>query len=285
MARSHFQFQYNYKKLGHLTVGSNQLELINHDQLGPYIKILLVPQGYNLKVDFNLYISTCYTLFFIAPNQSLSLIKGSGNDVQLIYYNRDFYCVQMHDAEVACDGLLFNNIFELPKVTVDSQDQATIENLFQNIRHELQCEDTSSEEMIRTYLKQIIILSTRSWKRQNLEQHHQAFESSDKELFRDFGRLVDIHYKEKHSVNDYAELLHLTPKTLANKFHKLHLANPNDIIKKRIVLEAKRLLYYTELNVKEIAYQLGYEDPAYFNRLFNQKAGASPVEFRKGMKT
>ena len=80
---------------------------------------------------------------------------------------------------------------------------------------------------------------------------------------------------------EYADLLFLSPKTLANKFNKMHLDSPNDIIKNRIVLEAKRLLYYTDLTVKEIAYQLGYDDPAYFNRLFARKEGIAPSLYRK----
>nr|WP_295928292.1 helix-turn-helix domain-containing protein [uncultured Dyadobacter sp.] len=59
------------------------------------------------------------------------------------------------------------------------------------------------------------------------------------------------------------------------------LSPPNDIIKDRILLEAKRLLCYTNLSVKEVAYQLGYEDPAYFNRMFTGKTGDTPHNFKK----
>jgi len=75
--------------------------------------------------------------------------------------------------------------------------------------------------------------------------------------------------------------MNLAPKTLSNKFHKLNLENPNEMIKNRIVLEAKRLLLYSDLTIKEIAYQLGYEDPAYFNRIFTQKSEKTPAAFRK----
>src|SRR5690606_13955893 len=122
---------------------------------------------------------------------------------------------------------------------------------------------------------------TRIWKRQNLDKEKQISVPADQELFRDFGRLVEIHFRDKHTVAEYADLLYLSPKTLANKFNKMHLDSPNDIIKNRILLEAKRLLYYTDLTVKEIAYQLGYDDPAYFNRLFAQKEGLAPSSYRK----
>src|SRR5690606_35407118 len=108
--------------------------------------------------------------------------------------------------------------------------------LFAQISDELHVQDRSSEEMIRTYLKQIIIRATRQWKKQNLQNEKLDLVSTDQDFFRNFSRLVNIHYKEKHSVADYADLLNLAPNTLSNKFHKLNLENPNEMIKNRIVL-------------------------------------------------
>jgi AraC-like DNA-binding protein len=223
-------------------------------------------------------------LLFINTNQYLDIQSANGNKAFLIHYNRDFYCIQIHDEEVACDGLLFNNIFENPIVDLSGDELHAIPQLFAQISNELDFQDRSSEEMIRTYLKQIIIRATRQWKKQNLQNETLDLVSMDQDFFRNFSRLVNIHYKEKHSVADYADLLNLAPKTLSNKFHKLNLENPNEMIKNRIVLEAKRLLLYSELTIKEIAYQLGYEDPAYFNRIFTQKSGKTPAAFRKEIK-
>jgi AraC-like DNA-binding protein len=73
----------------------------------------------------------------------------------------------------------------------------------------------------------------------------------------------------------------VAPKTLSHKFKNLNLDSPNQFIINRILLEAKRLLFYTDKPVKEIAYDLGYEDPAYFNRLFTHKTGSTPTNFKK----
>jgi YesN/AraC family two-component response regulator len=58
------------------------------------------------------------------------------------------------------------------------------------------------------------------------------------------------------------------------------LAQPNEVIKNRIILEAKRLLVHTTMNAKEIAYEPGYDDPAYFSQQFQVKTGESPSTFR-----
>ncbi|PWJ57858.1 AraC-like DNA-binding protein [Dyadobacter jejuensis] len=277
-------FESHHKKLGLQSFNSGTLDVVNGEAYRHYIKVLFVPARYILTVDFNVYETEKPTLFFINTNQHLDIQSGSNDDAFLIYYNRDFYCIQIHDEEVACDGLLFNNIFEIPKVDLLEDEPKTISQLFNQINDELNFQDRSSEEMIRTYLKQIIIRATRQWKRQNLQTERLNLISAEQDFFRNFSRLVDIHYKEKHSVADYADLLNLAPKTLSNKFHKLNLENPNEMIKNRIILEAKRLLLYTELSIKEISYQLGYEDPAYFNRMFAQKTGKTPAVFRKEIK-
>ncbi|WP_238586878.1 helix-turn-helix domain-containing protein [Chryseobacterium sp. Leaf405] len=108
---------------------------------------------------------------------------------------------------------------------------------------------------------------------------------AEQDFFRNFSRLVEIHFREKHSVAEYAELLNLAPKTLSHKLKKLNLENPNEIIKNRILLEAKRLLVFTELTIKEVAYDLGFDDPAYFNIIFTQKIGITPAGFKKELKT
>ncbi len=277
-------FESNHKKLGLISFNSDTLDYVNGEMFRHYIKVLFVPAGYSLKVDFNIYETENPALFFINTNQYLEIQSARQDDAFLIHYNRDFYCIQIHDEEVACDGLLFNNIFEIPKVDLLEDELKTVSQLFNQINDELNFQDRSSEEMIRTYLKQIIIRATRQWKKQNLQNEELNLISTEQDFFRNFSRLVDIHYKEKHSVADYADLLNLAPKTLSNKFHKLNLENPNEMIKNRIILEAKRLLLYSELSIKEIAYQLGYEDPAYFNRMFAQKSGKTPAVFRKEIK-
>ena len=273
-------FEDDYKKFGFEHFSQNNFESVERLKSQPYIKVLYVPAGYELTVDFNHYKTEVPSLFFITY-QLLDIKKGNTDEASLIYYNRDFYCIQIHDKEVACDGLLFHNVFENPKVELSDSENDIIKNLFENIKDELQSKDSSSEEMIKTYLKQIIIRATRKWKVQNIETENLKINHQELDVFRDFSRYLEIHYREKHHVSDYAEMLHVAPKTLSHKFKNLNLESPNQYIINRILLEAKRLLFYTDKTVKEIGYDLGYEDPAYFNRLFTQKVGSTPINFKK----
>lgn len=269
----------NLKTIGLVHLNTESLDQINSDAYKAYIKVMYLPKGCKIKVDFSVYQNDGSALFFISPNQVLSienLCSGSGH---FIFYNRDFYCVQIHDEEVACDGLLFNNINNMPMTAVPEQETAFIDHLFFQIENEFTLKDSSQEEMLRTYLKQLLIKSTRLWKQQHLGGVL-TDQNNDPDTFRRFTQLVDRHYKEKHTVADYADILLLAPKTLTHKFKRMNLPQPNEVIKNRIMLEAKRLLVHTAMSAKEIAYELGYDDPAYFSRLFFIKTGESPSGFK-----
>lgn len=272
-------FDDSLKTIGLIRINSDSLDRINSDAYKSYIKILYLPAGCKVKVDFNIYHTGGPSLFFISPNQVLSIEELCAEPAHFIFYNRDFYCIQIHDAEVACDGLLFNNISNMPMTAVPGAEAAFIDHLFMQMENEFRWKDSSQEEMLRTYLKQLLIKSTRLWKRQHLDGVL-ADPNNDPDTFRQFTRLVDEHYKEKHAVADYADLLLIAPKTLTHRFKRMNLPQPNEVIKNRIILEAKRLLVHTGMTAKEIAYELGYDDPAYFSRLFFIKTGESPSGFR-----
>lgn len=270
----------NHKKIGLEFITSTSLTQLNSDRYKSFIKILYLAENAALTIDYKKFTTATNSLFFINSNQHFQIHSIAADSGVMLFYNRDFYCVQIHDNEVSCDGLLFNNIFEVPIVEIPANIQPFIAATIESIIEEFNGDQSSREEMIRTYLKQIIIKATRLWKQQHADQNELST-SYDAEFFRNFSRLVEVHFKEKHGLSDYADLLLVTPKTLNKKLSKLHIRNPNDIIKNRIILEAKRLLTFSAMSIKEIAYHLGYDDPAYFNRLFTNKVKATPASFRK----
>jgi len=272
-------FRNDLKTIGLISLHEENVDSINSAGYKQYIKVLLLPKGTELQVDLAEYSVKQLSLFFVSPNQHLHIKKLGKEEGHFIFYNRNFYCIQIHDEEVACNGLLFSNIYNMPMVELDNGEIPFFSYIFGQMTDEFGLNDTSLEEMLRTYLKQLFIKSARLWKKQNLDKELTE-QNSDLEFFRKFTLLVDEHYKEKHHVADYAELLFMAPKTISHKFKRLNLPQPNDVIKNRILLEAKRLLVHTNLTAKEVGYELGYEDPAYFSRLFVQKSGETPSAFR-----
>lgn len=271
--------EFSYKQFGNLEFTHSNLDEHKLSSVHDHIKILFVPQGNKVKVDFREFIIETDSLLFINPKV---VIKPNGVDEgggMLLHFNRDFYCIEIHDQEVACDGILYNNVFEVPFIELDEKQSADIQKIIEDIQLEMQLEDSNNEEMLRILLKMIILKSTRIWKKKHQlsEQEQQA----DVQFLRKFSKLVEQHYKTHHTVAEYADMLFLTPKNLSKKISLLSKDTPNDIIKNRIILESKRLLAHTAITVKEIAYSLNYEDDAYFVRFFTKNAGISPLSFRK----
>src|SRR5450830_1662120 len=102
----------------------------------------------------------------------------------------------------------------------------------------------------------------------------------DFELFSRFRSLVEAHYKEQWLVGTYADQLHVTPSRLNRLCLKLAGQSAFDMTQHRLMLEACRKLTYVPSSVATIAYELGFQDPAYFSRLFKRHVGMSPKEFR-----
>jgi AraC family transcriptional activator of pobA len=99
-------------------------------------------------------------------------------------------------------------------------------------------------------------------------------------LIRDFNFLVEQYYASKHTVAAYASLLHKSPKTLSNLFSKYSDKSPLQLIQERKLLEARRLLRYTDYSIQEISIKIGFEDVQSFSRFFKRKEGCAPSAYR-----
>ena len=95
-----------------------------------------------------------------------------------------------------------------------------------------------------------------------------------------FRQALEHHYHELHTVKAYADLLHISTKSLTSYVSVCTRSTTLKLINERIILEAQRLLSYSELKIKEIAYQLGFEDPSYFVKFFKQQTGYLPAQIR-----
>jgi AraC-like DNA-binding protein len=226
-------------------------------------------EGINLNLNNNSII--CLTSFH---KVEFNIIESA----RVIKFNREFYCVKDHDSEVSCKGLLFYGANQLPYFQIQENEIEKFETFWQMFQIEMQSKDDLQLEMLQMMLKRFIILCTRIYKSQvNLTK----LEFKEVDIVREFQFLVEQHFKTKHSVHEYADLLNKSVKTLANTFSKVSDKSPLQIIHERKVLEAKRMLRYTDKPIKEIAYELGFEDIQAFSRFFKKMENTSPTDFKK----
>lgn len=103
-------------------------------------------------------------------------------------------------------------------------------------------------------------------------------------LFRRFETLLEQHFLDHWTVADYAAALSVSPTHLSRLTKAASGHAASGLIQERVIREARRNLVYTNLPVSTIAYALGFNDPAYFSRLFSSATGSSPRSFREKVK-
>lgn len=199
------------------------------------------------------------------------------NTVNLMRFNRQFYCIIDHDSEVSCKGVLFYGAARIPVIKAESREVEMFETAWKMAALEFEMKDSLQLEMLQMVLKRFLILCTRLYRQQT---GGVVLDEKQNDLVREFNFLVEKHFKEYHSVADYAGLLFKSPKTISNTFKKLGSKTPLQLIQERRVLEARRLLHYTDKDVSEIAYDLGFKDIQTFSRFFKKQEGSSPSQFR-----
>ena len=250
---------------------------IDHSVQQNAYSIYWIQEGKGIyNIDFEQYKFEDNVLFFLSPGQVFTVDSEHIKTAYKLTFVRDFYCIQTHDKEVACNGILFNNIYETPFVKPCKKDTQKLQFILESLIEEFQQNETAQYDMLQAYLKQFIINSVRVKK-----ENHVIKEDIETRLFKDFSLLVEQNFRKMHSVTDYANRLGVSPKSISKHFQKMGVNTPSDFIKKRILLEAKRLLIYTDKNVKEIAFELGFNDPAYFTRFFTKAISKSPLQFKK----
>jgi len=213
----------------------------------------------------------------LTPGQTVTRVDVSEQTVA-IWFDALFYCLGLHDREVSCNGLLFNSASGPPVLKLDPPATSSFSRLLDVLVEEFQVEDRARPEMLRLLLKRFIIKCTRIARHQLVAA---GALTSGVELVRQFSELVEQHFRSHRRVRDYARMMHKSPKTLANAFRSARSRSPREIILERVVLEAKRLLHYTDRSVTRIGRDLGFDDPAHFSRLIKQRTGRAPMDLRR----
>ncbi|MDQ3843672.1 MAG: helix-turn-helix domain-containing protein, partial [Bacteroidota bacterium] len=150
-------------------------------------------------------------------------------------------------------------------------------NLFETMLDEIREGKEQNLDMIRIRLLELFITVDRSCtgkRERNIPQQKLL-------LLKNYQQLIDKHFRTIKLPKEYAELLYVTPNHLNALCQDLLGKTAGDLIRNRILLEAKRLLTNADMTVTEIAYDLNFQDNSYFNRFFKKNVGVTPDDFRK----
>lgn len=216
----------------------------------------------------------------LTPLHHLEVKEVDGEYLTFVF-NSNFYCIYGHDNEVSCNGFLFYGSSQVMRLALSAGQSSNLHDIVRIFRQESVIHDNLQEEMLRIVLKRFIITCTRI-ARQLFGVGQEKEKTFD--IIRQYYVLVDRHFKEKKQVQDYADILCRSPKTLSNLFSTCGLPSPLRVIHDRIEAEAMRLLLYTHKSAKEISSILGFEDLSAFSRFFKKMTGESVSDYRKRVK-
>ena len=260
----------------------DDINSFDHVQRNNYYSLIWILEGTGqVKADFSEYEFEINDLLAFSPYQPFMFAtRGKVKGIAL-QFHPDFYCIHLHQKEVACNGVLFNNVYQSPLTEIDAASAITLIMVIEQMKAEMQNPALAQYELLISYLKIFLITASRLKNTQLPEEEIKFTEIKEPFVLQNLKDAIEKDFKTKHSASDYAKSLNISPKALA-KIAKTHFNKTlTELISERIIIEAKRELYLTNKAVKEIAYELGYDDEHYFSRFFKVNADVSPQMYRE----
>lgn len=233
--------------------------------------------GGSHTIDFEKFPVKPGQLYFMVPGQVHSWFFSGGIEGYVMNVSAGFFNAFLQDADYVerfpfFSGVSAEGVVQLPKAAIP-----VVTAQFEGMLKEMKGDQAYSQDMLRLQVLGMFIAVSRASRQGETRQelpHNYV-------LLRNFRKLVEQHYMQLRLPKEYAALLYVTPNYL-NAFCRHMLGkSAGEIIRDRVLLEAKRLLINADMSIATIAYQLNFADNSYFTKFFKKYAGTTPEEFRK----
>lgn len=243
-----------------------------------FYHILLFTKGRGMHtIDFEQFPVTKGQIYFMIPGQVHSWQFEGETDGYVLNCSEHFLTSFLKNDRYTdqfpfLDGIAVNAVLQLKGKALEEARQ-----LMQQIQQEVTGKQPFAMDMVKMKLLQLFIAVSRNEGGQPTlqAQQHNAV------TLRNFRKLVEQHFATLKLPKDYAGLLYITPNHL-NALCKDQLGKQaGEIIRDRILLEAKRLLVNMDMQIASIAYDLNFTDNSYFTKFFKKQTGITPEQFRK----
>lgn len=241
-----------------------------------YYDITLITEGSGFfRLDEFRYAIEPRKIFFSSPMQVRKWEFETVPKGLVLIFEEEFLGTFFNDSEFVQHLSYFNTTCRKPVLLLTAADFACFESVLKNIEEEIVGQQDKDNHILRALLYQVLV-----WlNRQFLKSNSVSEPVPGKYVF-EFRKLVDQYFQNQHSVNFYADKLHVTAGHLNEKVKQHFGVSAKEFIQNRIFLEAKRLLLYSSLQVSEIAWKLNFQDDSYFVRAFKNKTGCTPHSYK-----
>jgi len=228
-------------------------------------------------IDFRTFPIGDNSIHFVNPGQVHQVRRDGGSHGFILLFEAEFLAL----LGMRCELPLMLHSSANPVLTPGSDDAPILLDTLRLLAGEFAAARAHREEMLASYLNIFLLQARRihdsaSTPPEGLGPGH--------ELIDRLRGLIERHFLAVHTPAAYAAMLCVSQNHLNSTLRKVAGKTIGGLIHERIILETKRLLYHTDMSVKEIAFALNYDDPSYFGRFFRKHAGTTPHEFREQMR-
>ncbi|PKV48140.1 AraC-like DNA-binding protein [Aquimarina sp. MAR_2010_214] len=257
----------------------NNQDIISHPHKHNFYLSVLFIEGTGVhEIDFESYQIKPGSVFLLRPGQTHFWKFTTKSKGYIIFHSKEFYEAISQNKNLSIFPFFFSNQ-NPPCIYLDKQTQALIEPLFISILKESRCNALLKKQKLVNLIDLIYIELSRLVLRDNFEDLINSKNLTMK--LHKFEQLIEEKYKREKSAITYAETMNISVKHLNRICKETVGKTTTDLILERVILEAKRQILYSENNLTEIAWDLGYDDYSHFSKLFKQKNSMSPSQFQK----
>lgn len=265
-----------------VTTLDNAFLSARQDVLNPhrhdFFEVFWIERGSgSLTIDFEVYEIRPPMILLFSPGRVHAWQTRQTPTGFVIRFGAEFFAAEAGDAAESVEMPIFYTIGGDPVLYLDESQNEQFEMLTGAIFREYCGNGIERLSALRSYLRLWLICAKRIAERER-PQHNQTAAFY---LTRRFLMLVEQNYQKNLSVENYAHRLQVSPAHLSSTVKQNMNKTAGEIVRERMLIEAKRLLRFSELTVSEIAFHLNFEDPSYFARFFRRHALLTPTDFRQ----
>lgn len=240
-----------------------------------YYTVIWLQEGNGSHViDFNEYSFEQDQVYFVSPGQIHQINTDTRPKGWVLTFHPDFLIEARVDPGFMANINLFKQYSDSPPI--DINDSSRLVKIFDLLIECYQDENEFKNEALGSILQLFLIECIHQCSTQEPE-----IDTAKSCILIDFKKAVETNFSKSHKVADYAEMLFITPKYLNEVVKSTIGVTAKEYIIDRIITEAKRLLIHTDLTVKQIAVNIGFDEPLHLNNFFKSRVNATPLQFRK----
>jgi AraC-like DNA-binding protein len=242
-----------------------------------FYEFLLFEKGEGVHViDDKEYPLRDKSIHFISPNHVHQLKISKETSGIVCMFKEELFYINNEDKKFLNEVELFSDWNESPVLDIPDENFIELKNSMQQLLEEYDNAQAHRNNVMYMLLKIFLIKASRLSNKQN------RINKNSKSLFMErFLLLVEENHNQNKPIQYYADQLNITAIYLNRIIKENYGKSASDFISDRVILEAKRVLKYSQKTIKEIAFELGFDDPSYFSRFFKKRTNSTPVEYRQ----